>query len=63
MTHEERRRRVEELVDLLGPTDIFDMFHRKTDVGLVAIAKVLPTKERGELLVGAVSTAEARIRT
>jgi hypothetical protein len=55
MTLEERDKRIAELVDLLGPTDIFDLFYKKTDVALVAIAKVFPSRQRGELLVRAVS--------
>lgn len=51
----ERGARIEALLDLLGPTDVFDLFYRRTDVALRALTRVLPSRERGELLVNAVS--------
>jgi hypothetical protein len=43
------------LLEVLGPTDVFDMLYRQTDVVLHALTKVLPTRERGEILVRALS--------
>lgn len=51
LTAEERRTRVDALLDMLGPTDVFDLFYRKTDVGMRALTKVLPTSEQGQWLV------------
>jgi hypothetical protein len=47
--------RIDALLDLIGPTDVFDLFYRRTEVALRALTKVLPTRERGEMLVKAVS--------
>lgn len=55
MTEEERLTRINALLDLLGPTDVFDMLYKKTDVAMAALTKVLPTRERGELLIKTVS--------
>lgn len=52
---EERNKHIDQLLDLLGPTDIFDLFYRKTDVVMRALTKVLPPRETGEILVKAVS--------
>ena len=58
---EERRKHIDKLLDLLGPTDIFDLVYRQTDVVTIALTKVLPTRERGEILVRAVSHALTRL--
>lgn len=50
---EERGAKIEQLLDLIGPTDIFDLFYKKTDVAMRALTKVLPSTERGEMLVKA----------
>ena len=52
---EEKARQIDTLLDVIGPTDIFDLFYRKTDVALRALIKVLPRREKGEMLVNAVS--------
>ena len=54
MSEEERLRRTDELLELLGPTDIVDVFFRKTDIVLKLLAKTLPTHQIGEILVKAV---------
>lgn len=59
LSDEERRIRIDALLDLIGPTDVFDMFYRKTDVAMIATTKVLPSREKGEILVRTVSPAEA----
>lgn len=48
---EERQMRIDALLDLIGPTDVFELFYRKTDVAGRALTKMLPSRERGELLV------------
>ncbi|ORY21258.1 hypothetical protein BCR39DRAFT_569954 [Naematelia encephala] len=53
LSPEERGARIDALLDLLGPLDVFDLFYRKTDVAMRALTKVLPSRERGELLVNA----------
>ena len=58
MQLEERDARVDALLDLIGPTDVFDLLYKKTDVVLRVLTKALPSRERGGLLVRAVSTAE-----
>lgn len=55
LSDEERRIRIDALLDLIGPTDVFDMFYRKTDVAMLATTKVLPSREKGEILVRTVS--------
>jgi hypothetical protein len=55
LTPEERAMRIDALLDLIGPMDVFDLFYRRTDVAMRALTKVLPSRERGELLVKAVS--------
>jgi len=55
LSQEERSKHIDQLLDMMGPTDVFDLFYRKTDVMLKALTKVLPTKEKGEILVKAVS--------
>lgn len=62
LTPEERAMRIDALLDLIGPTDVFDLFYRRTEVALRALTKVLPTKERGEMLVKAVSRGNSRMR-
>lgn len=58
LSNEERNKYAEQLLDLLGPMDVFDMFYRKTEVMVRAVTKVLPSKERGEILVKAVSSRD-----
>ncbi|WVQ80090.1 hypothetical protein IAT38_002191 [Cryptococcus sp. DSM 104549] len=53
LSPEERQAKVEALMDLLGPTDIFDIFFKKTDLAIVALTRLLPSRQRGELLVNA----------
>jgi hypothetical protein len=55
VSEEERAKRIDELLDLVGPTDVFDMVWRKTDLAMRALTKLLPSRERGELLVKTVS--------
>lgn len=52
-TKEERHARILALSETLPPMDVFDMCFKRTDVILNALTRVLPTKERGELLVNA----------
>jgi hypothetical protein len=54
LSPEDRQMRIDALLDLIGPTDVFDLFYRKTDVGMRALTKVLPTREQGEFLVNQV---------
>jgi hypothetical protein len=51
LSAEERQVRIDALLDLIGPTDVFELFYRKTDVALRAFTKVLPSTEIGKLLV------------
>ena len=51
---DERDARLDALLDLIGPTDVFDMFWKKTDVAMRVVSRVLPSRERGEVLVRAV---------
>jgi len=55
LSNEDRNKYADQLLDLLGPMDVFDMFYRKTEVMARAVTRVLPTRERGEMLVKAVS--------
>ncbi|BEI90346.1 uncharacterized protein CcaverHIS019_0304160 [Cutaneotrichosporon cavernicola] len=50
---EERRSRFLALSEAMAPMDVFDMCYKRTDIILNALTRVLPTKERGELLVNA----------
>nr|XP_019008195.1 nuclear protein [Kwoniella pini CBS 10737]OCF46976.1 nuclear protein [Kwoniella pini CBS 10737] len=50
---EERAQKIDQLLELLGPTDIFDLLYRKTDVAIVALTRLLPSRQRGEVLVKA----------
>lgn len=43
------------LLDILEPTDLMDMFWRKTDVGMRYLMKIFPDAEKGRFLVNAVS--------
>ena len=54
---EEKQLRIDALLDLIGPTDVFELFYRKTDVALRAFTKVLPSTETGKLLVKTVCEA------
>jgi hypothetical protein len=50
---EERRARILALSETLAPMDVFDMCYKRTDIMMNALTRVLPNKERGELLVNA----------
>lgn len=56
LSPEDRAMRIDALLDLIGPMDVFQLFYRKTDVGLRALTKVLPDREIGELLVRTVGS-------
>ena len=56
LSNEERNKYADQLLDLLGPLDVFDLFYRKTDVMARALTRILPSKARGEILVKAVSS-------
>ncbi|KAL1407004.1 hypothetical protein Q8F55_006417 [Vanrija albida] len=49
----EHQARIIALAEALSPMDVFEMYTRKTDVVLNALTRVLPSHERGELLVNA----------
>ncbi|OCF33762.1 nuclear protein [Kwoniella heveanensis CBS 569] len=51
LSQEERAAKIDQLLELIGPTDIFELFYRKTDVAIVALTRLLPSRQRGELLV------------
>ena len=51
LTEEERSRRTDELLDLLGPTDIVSVFFKQTDVVLKLLVRILPDQNIGEALV------------
>ncbi|WVF69491.1 hypothetical protein IAT40_004268 [Kwoniella sp. CBS 6097] len=51
LSQEERASKIDQLLELIGPTDIFELFYRKTDVAIVALTRLLPSRQRGELLV------------
>lgn len=53
LTVEERGQKIDQLLELLGPTDIFDLFYKRTDVAMKSLAKLLPSTERGKILVKA----------
>lgn len=53
MNPSEHQARILALAEALSPMDVFEMYTRKTDVVLNALTRVLPTHERGELLVNA----------
>nr|ODN88678.1 nuclear protein [Cryptococcus depauperatus CBS 7841] len=53
LSQEERQQKIEQLLDILGPLGVFDLFFRKTDLAMVALTKLLPFRQRGELLVNA----------
>lgn len=53
LTSEERQQKVEQLMEVLGPVDLIDLFFRKTDLAIIALTKLLPSRQRGELLVKA----------
>ena len=55
LSPEEKGKKMDELLDLIGPTEVFDLFYRKTDLAMRALTRVLPSRERGELVVRAVS--------
>lgn len=63
LSAEDRAMRIDALLDLIGPTDVFQLFYRQSDVGLRALTKMLPGTERGELLVKNVSNHEILSRT
>jgi hypothetical protein len=55
LSNEERITRMDALLDILEPTDLMDMFWRKTDVGMRYLMKIFPDAEKGRFLVNAVS--------
>lgn len=50
---EERQARLVALSEALAPMDVFEMCCKRTDIVLNALTRVLPSRERGELLVDA----------
>lgn len=55
LSHEERMARMDALLDIMEPTDLIDMFWRKTDVAMRYLMKIFPDAEKGKFLVNAVS--------
>lgn len=55
LSHEERMARMDALLDIMEPTDLIDMFWRKTDVGVRYLMRIFPSPEKGRFLVNAVS--------
>lgn len=53
LSWEERQQKIEQLMEVMGPMDVFDLFFRKTDLAIIALTKLLPSRHRGELLVKA----------
>jgi hypothetical protein len=46
--------RMDALLDIMEPTDLIDMFWKKTDVGMRYLIKIFPDAEKGKFLVNAV---------
>lgn len=44
------------LLDIMEPTDLVDMFWKKTDVAMRYLMMIFPDAEKGKFLVNAVST-------
>lgn len=55
LSYEERMARMDALLDIMEPTDLIDMFWRRTDVGYRYLMKIFPDPEKGRFLVKAVS--------
>lgn len=55
LSHEERMTRMDALLDIMEPTDLVDMFWKKTDVALRYLMMIFPDAEKGKFLVNAVS--------
>lgn len=55
LSYEERMARMDALLDIMEPTDLIDMFWRRTDVGYRYLMKIFPDPEKGRFLVNAVS--------
>lgn len=55
LSHEDRMARMDALLDIMEPTDLIDMFWRKTDVGVRYLMRIFPEAEKGRFLVNAVS--------
>lgn len=55
LSYEERMARMDALLDIMEPTDLIDMFWRRTDVGFRYLMKIFPDPEKGKFLVNAVS--------
>jgi len=56
LSHEERMTRMDALLDIMEPTDLVDMFWKKTDVAMRYLMMIFPDAEKGKFLVNAVST-------
>lgn len=61
LSYEERMARMDALLDIMEPTDLIDMFWRRTDVGYRYLMKIFPDPEKGRFLVNAVSSYGARV--
>jgi hypothetical protein len=59
LSHEERMARMDALLDIIEPTDLVDMFWKKTDVGTRYLMMIFPDAEKGKFLVNAVSRCRA----
>lgn len=55
LSHEERMARMDALLDIIEPTDLIDMFWKKTDVAMRYLMMIFPDAEKGKFLVNAVS--------
>lgn len=55
LSHEERMTRMDALLDIMEPTDLVDMFWKKTDVAMRYLMMIFPDAEKGKFLVNAVS--------
>ncbi|WVQ77583.1 hypothetical protein IAR50_007271 [Cryptococcus sp. DSM 104548] len=53
LSAEERKQKLDKIMDIMGPLEVFDMFFKKTDIAMAALSKLLPPRQRGELLVKA----------
>lgn len=55
LSYEEKMARMDALLDLMEPTDLTDLFWKKTNVGWRFLIKVMPSLERAKFCVHAVS--------
>jgi hypothetical protein len=55
LSHEEKMARMDALLDIMEPTDLIDMFWKKTDVAMRYLMMIFPDPEKGRFLVNAVS--------